>query len=114
MRLLRHLADLAVVELCNGSVVTIGAYDGLHLGHEQLLERVKAASRRAGSTIGRDELRADAKRVFLGAQAAGAIDAVSREIRGACRVTASTSFIARDSMQQMRDIRRPTRLSGES
>ena len=27
-----------------GSVVTIGAYDGLHLGHEQLLARVKAAA----------------------------------------------------------------------
>jgi riboflavin kinase/FMN adenylyltransferase len=27
-----------------GSVVTIGAYDGLHLGHEQLLARVNAAA----------------------------------------------------------------------
>jgi len=31
-------------ELRDGSVVTIGAYDGLHLGHEQLLARVRAAS----------------------------------------------------------------------
>ena len=40
MRLVRHLQDLPYPELDAGSVVTIGAYDGLHLGHEQLLERV--------------------------------------------------------------------------
>jgi riboflavin kinase/FMN adenylyltransferase len=40
MRLVRHLEDLPYPELSAGSVVTIGAYDGLHLGHEQLLERV--------------------------------------------------------------------------
>lgn len=41
MRLVRHLEDLPYPELDAGSVVTIGAYDGIHLGHEQLLERVK-------------------------------------------------------------------------
>ena len=40
MRLVRHLEDLPYPDLDAGSVVTIGAYDGLHLGHEQLLERV--------------------------------------------------------------------------
>jgi riboflavin kinase/FMN adenylyltransferase len=40
VRLVRHLQDLPYPELDAGSVVTIGAYDGLHLGHEQLLERV--------------------------------------------------------------------------
>ena len=40
MRLVRHLADLPYYELARGSVVTIGAYDGLHLGHAQLLDRV--------------------------------------------------------------------------
>lgn len=44
MRLVRHLADLPFAHLRAGSVVTIGAYDGLHLGHEQLLERVRAAA----------------------------------------------------------------------
>jgi len=44
MRLVRHLRDLSSDELSNGSVVTIGAYDGLHLGHEQLLAKLKAAS----------------------------------------------------------------------
>ena len=44
MRLVRHLADMPFAELRNGSVVTIGAYDGLHLGHEQLLHRVRMAA----------------------------------------------------------------------
>lgn len=48
MRLVRHLVDLPYAELANGSVVTIGAYDGLHLGHEQLLKRVLREARSAG------------------------------------------------------------------
>ena len=44
MRLVRHLDDLPFDELQRGSVVTIGAYDGIHLGHQHLLERVLAAS----------------------------------------------------------------------
>ena len=48
MRLVRHLDDLPFGDLSQGSVVTIGAYDGLHLGHEQLLARVKAAADRKG------------------------------------------------------------------
>jgi riboflavin kinase/FMN adenylyltransferase len=40
VRLVRHLGDLPYPDLDAGSVVTIGAYDGLHLGHQQLLERV--------------------------------------------------------------------------
>jgi riboflavin kinase/FMN adenylyltransferase len=48
MRLVRHINDLPFSELSGGSVVTVGAYDGLHLGHEQLLERVKTASRELG------------------------------------------------------------------
>ncbi|MEM8684972.1 MAG: bifunctional riboflavin kinase/FAD synthetase [Pseudomonadota bacterium] len=40
MRLVRHLCDLPHALLDNGSVMTIGAYDGLHLGHRQLLNRV--------------------------------------------------------------------------
>jgi len=48
MRLVRHLEDLPFDRLQKGSVVTIGAYDGLHLGHEKLLERVNAASKALG------------------------------------------------------------------
>ena len=48
MRLVRHLSDLPFDELRDGSVVTIGAYDGLHLGHEQLLARVKATAEERG------------------------------------------------------------------
>ncbi len=48
MRLVRHLADLPFDELRNGSVVTIGAYDGLHLGHRHLLDRVMAAAKEKG------------------------------------------------------------------
>ena len=44
MRLVRHIRDMPFRELEPGSVVTIGAYDGLHVGHEQLLARVKAAA----------------------------------------------------------------------
>lgn len=40
MRLVRHLDDLPYPGLDAGSVVTIGAYDGLHLGHQDLLDRV--------------------------------------------------------------------------
>jgi riboflavin kinase/FMN adenylyltransferase len=40
VRLVRHLEDLPYPDLDAGSVVTIGAYDGIHLGHQQLLERV--------------------------------------------------------------------------
>ena len=48
MRLVRHLVDLPHSELARGSVVTIGAYDGLHLGHTQLLDRVKRTAREKG------------------------------------------------------------------
>lgn len=48
MRLVRHLQDLPFDDLARGSVMTIGAYDGLHLGHEKLLERVFEESSRQG------------------------------------------------------------------
>ena len=40
MRLVRHLEDLPHEYLAKGSVLTIGAFDGIHLGHRQLLRRV--------------------------------------------------------------------------
>jgi len=40
MRLVRHPDDLPYPGLDVGSIVTIGAYDGLHLGHQKLLDRV--------------------------------------------------------------------------
>ena len=45
MQLVRHLVDMPFDELRNGSVVTIGSYDGLHLGHRHLLDRVLATAR---------------------------------------------------------------------
>ena len=48
MRLVRHISDAPFASLAQGSVVTIGAYDGLHLGHQRLLERVTAASKSSG------------------------------------------------------------------
>lgn len=48
MQLVRYLADLPYADLESGSVVTIGAFDGLHLAHVQLLDRVTATSRQRG------------------------------------------------------------------
>ena len=48
MLLVRHLADLPYPGLAQGSVVTIGSYDGLHPGHCQLLDRVIAEARTRG------------------------------------------------------------------
>lgn len=45
MRLVRHLSDLPFEQLADGSVVTIGAFDGLHLGHRELLDAVIEKSR---------------------------------------------------------------------
>ena len=40
MHLVRHLMDLPFDRLKDGSIVTIGSYDGIHVGHEHLLRRV--------------------------------------------------------------------------
>ena len=45
MRLVRHLEDMPFDSLSRGSVVTIGSFDGLHLGHQQLLDRVVREAR---------------------------------------------------------------------
>jgi len=44
MLLVRHVGDLPHAELAAGSVITIGSFDGLHVGHRQLLDRVIAKS----------------------------------------------------------------------
>jgi len=48
MRLVRHLSDLPFARLAGGSVVTIGAFDGIHLGHRQLLRRVVDVALQSG------------------------------------------------------------------
>lgn len=42
MRFIRHSKALAPDGSNPASVVTIGAYDGLHIGHQQILKRVRA------------------------------------------------------------------------
>ncbi|NQV85653.1 MAG: bifunctional riboflavin kinase/FAD synthetase [Woeseiaceae bacterium] len=48
MKLVRHLKDMPYADLARGSVVTIGSFDGLHLGHRQLLDRVLTKSESMG------------------------------------------------------------------
>lgn len=48
MRLLRHLGDAPGDLWETGSVVTIGSFDGLHLGHQRLLDAVLDKSRDKG------------------------------------------------------------------
>ena len=45
MRLVRHLDDMPFAGLPEGSIVTIGSYDGLHLGHQKLLQTVTTLAR---------------------------------------------------------------------
>lgn len=48
MRLVRHIDDMPFADIPDGSVVTIGAFDGLHLGHEQLLARLRSQAQARG------------------------------------------------------------------
>ncbi len=48
MRLVRHLSDIPYADIANGSVVTVGSFDGLHLGHEQLLARLRSTADELG------------------------------------------------------------------
>ena len=48
MHLTRHLCDFPFDQLRRGSVVTIGAFDGIHYGHQQLLRRVNELSETTG------------------------------------------------------------------
>jgi riboflavin kinase/FMN adenylyltransferase len=48
MQLVRHLSDLPFDQLADGSVVTIGSYDGLHPGHRELLDQVMAEASERG------------------------------------------------------------------
>ncbi len=45
MHLARRAASFPFQRVAGGSVATIGSYDGLHLGHRKLLERVLALAR---------------------------------------------------------------------
>ena len=48
MHLARTSRNFPFKKVAAGSVATIGAYDGLHLGHQQLLQRVLDESQKRG------------------------------------------------------------------
>jgi len=48
VRLVRHIDDMPFEGIRDGAVVTIGAFDGLHLGHEQLLAQVRSRASARG------------------------------------------------------------------
>jgi riboflavin kinase/FMN adenylyltransferase len=46
---MRVIRDLSQADLPQEAIVTIGAFDGVHLGHQQLVKQLRAAARREGS-----------------------------------------------------------------
>jgi len=48
MQIIRNTDGTPVDGLAQGSIATIGVYDGLHLGHQKLLDRVLSEARKSG------------------------------------------------------------------
>ena len=84
MELVRGLHN--VDRAARGCVLTIGAFDGIHRGHQEMIRVLRTTRREASAARGPAVLRADAARVFRQGHAAGAPDAFSREVRGAAAV----------------------------
>ena len=97
MRLIRGLAGLrAPAARC---VLTIGAYDGLHLGHQALLARLIERAAGAAAAGGAGDLRADAARVPAAAGSARAADQLARALAAARRRCRSTTCACCASMR---------------
>ena len=92
MELVRGLHN--VDRAARGCVLTIGAFDGIHRGHQEMIRVLRTRGRGAGAARDAAVLRADAARVLCQGYAAGAPDALSREVRGACSSTASSASCA--------------------
>ena len=90
MELVRGLHNIA--KAARGCVLTVGNFDGVHLGHQQMIRAVKQRAARAWGSGGGAGVRAELEGVHRSGRRSGAPDALAREIRGARRRSGSIGW----------------------